>query len=707
MRIDQHLSKKGQCVGCQKHSFHYFLDHDALPIWKDDDVTMYHLPRQLQDLSHAEKMLIQRISPFVPLHHIKNGTFGLSGHVVSFEQDIGKFYKHLPRQQNDTGVLKVLQAVRTEIGGQSKRSITKAFRVRKAKVFGALEWLKQKNHLYSDIEIDYTALDWIDGTEGILNGTNIFVETMETSIDDHKENADMGPAPSQCMDPSTTGNNVKAFGYAEEGGKTAVTGEDQIINDALQHAVNDCEDMKDGTVNWPDISDVPVNEHSDKRIFALAFPWLFPGGVGDVKDYPGDLGDWGKQMLFYEDARFTRDKMFCFFALNYIVRRRNQSGGNWFVDSFTHNKPDTLKELQEKIKEGDTSFVSSLTYHNRRIKGSNPYWMTKRSEAYTWVNHHVHQGHGAPTFFITLSCAEYFWADVIDLLRDRLELAGIDPSGCTVGSPKLIQIANDYSVVIQEYFQKRVEIWLETVGKEVFNIEHYWVRYEFAPGRGQIHAHFLAIAKNQDIFKHCYSELKKENGEQKRAEALSEWAKQRYGLTAEVGPDFDNRHVDSTNTPVQFRFKDIRVDTSSEYNDAQDLLKAVQVHGCSNFCMKTSQSKNKDRCCKAGCGSETAKGKCDTPGFPLSASPEIKTDHRHAQKLYMPRNHKRINQTSMDLLQSWRGNCDVQLLVYNCDPKNPDVGEIARVTDYVVAYSCKGNCTYKEEREHSKSLIIE
>ena len=60
----------------------------------------------------------------------------------------------------------------------------------------------------------------------------------------------------------------------------------------------------------------------------------------------------------------------------------------------------------------------------------------------------------------------------------------------------------------------------------------------------------------------------------------------------------------------------------------------------------------------------------------------------------------------MDLLQSWRGNCDIQILVYSCDPKHPDIAEIARITDYVVAYACKGNASVKEEREQNKQMIL-
>lgn len=59
------------------------------------------------------------------------------------------------------------------------------------------------------------------------------------------------------------------------------------------------------------------------------------------------------------------------------------------------------------------------------------------------------------------------------------------------------------------------------------------------------------------------------------------------------------------------------------------------------------------------------------------------------------------------MLRSWRGNCDIQFLVYNCDPYCPDTSEISRVTDYVSSYSTKGNTTLREEIEHNKNLILQ
>jgi len=110
--------------------------------------------------------------------------------------------------------------------------------------------------------------------------------------------------------------------------------------------------------------------------------------------------------------------------------------------------------------------------------------------------------------------------------------------------------------------------------------------------------------------------------------------------------------------------------------------------------------------CKAGAGIEKTPGTGDTPGFPLSKRPKISVDHKGSRKLSLDRNHSRVVQTSDDLLQAWRGNCDVQILIYSSDPDKPDASEIAQVTDYVVAYSCKGNKTLKEEREQTKNLLM-
>lgn len=133
-------------------------------------------------------------------------------------------------------------------------------------------------------------------------------------------------------------------------------------------------------------------------------------------------------------------------------------------------------------------------------------------------------------------------------------------------------------------------------------------------------------------------------------------------------------------------------------------MRRCLIHTPTYITIRCLQSKC--RMCKTGCGVEATLGQADTPGFPLQSEPTIKFDHRRAQKLCMSRNHLRLNQTSTDLIQSWRGNCDVQILIYDCDPRHPNLNEVARVSDYVVSYACKGNTSNKEEREQNRTLVL-
>ena len=84
----------------------------------------------------------------------------------------------------------------------------------------------------------------------------------------------------------------------------------------------------------------------------------------------------------------------------------------------------------------------------------------------------------------------------------------------------------------------------------------------------------------------------------------------------------------------------------------------------------------------------------------------ISKDQRGFNQLCMKRNNERFNQTSLYCLQSWCANCDIQIIVYDTDPKNPDFSEIAKVSDYVVNYACKGNTTLSIEKKNVKDFTL-
>lgn len=587
------VNKSGFCTKCSGKKEDHYVVKNQLPTWRDSDGKIrFDIPEELSNLTLAEKMLIQRVSPLVPLQHIKNGTFGLSGHVCAFEQEITEMATVLPRAVSDATVIQVFKLIKAEITSRQDPGSIKCFRVRPTRVLRALEFLKRFSSEYEDIVIDKTRLDWIKNGEGDLNMLNLVVDVAEMPVRGKRSlqdrNLDQGPSKKQCVDPEAEATLVKDFGSLTDSGVGKLNEEDTIINQELQEAVAKS-GLDHGGINWPTISSLPVNEYSTTKIFARAFPWLYPGGVGDIKDHEKPervLNDWGKMMLYHRDGRFATDKLFTFFCLNYIVRHRNATSGGFFMEKFIKNPPSDLESLKQQLASGNTSFLRNLSYYNKRIKGSTSYWFQKRSEVFAWINQHVSMGNGAPTYFITLSCAEYFWPDVVDLLRDRLVIAGLDPDDCKIGSPSFIQMCNDFSIVIQEYFQMRTEAWLETVGKKLFGIKHYWVRYEFAPGRGQIHAHLLAISDDQTIHSECYNDLKETNGHLLRENRLARWASENLGLTAWTDPGFGDHEIGDDNNPVKIRFSDVDQNELARRIDGQRLLQFCQVHECSGFCMK-------------------------------------------------------------------------------------------------------------------------
>ena len=123
---------------------------------------------------------------------------------------------------------------------------------------------------------------------------------------------------------------------------------------------------------------------------------------------------------------------------------------------------------------------------------------------------------------------------------------------------------------------------------------------------------------------------------------------------------------------------------------------------------RNSKSKKEDRCreCRNGCGVEVTAGKGDTPGFHQYKFDTIEEDNaRKIMFLRLKRDENKMKQTSISMLQSWRANCDVAIIVYDNDPVQVNAGDIARISGYVVSYATKGNKSYQSERDSIAALI--
>ena len=153
-----------------------------LPTWRDkENIPQYHLPECLDDLREGEKLLIQRVSSYVPIRHMKGGAHGSQGHVCSFPKDIQPMVTELPRKK-----VEAIRVVRRFVDDRNEISET-TFLVRKSKILTALQWLKEHNGLYKDIVICETNLDWMNSNEEVmLDVALIEEEYMENLLPDTK-----------------------------------------------------------------------------------------------------------------------------------------------------------------------------------------------------------------------------------------------------------------------------------------------------------------------------------------------------------------------------------------------------------------------------------------------------------------------------------------------------------------------------------------
>jgi len=391
-----------------------------------------------------------------------------------------------------------------------------------------------------------------------------------------------------------------------------------------------------------------------------------------------------------------------------VQRHENNGRGNFFVNSpnLVGPSPPTVEELKEAVSNGDDKFINVLQYYSGgSIKGSDAYWRAKTHELKTWIDFMISIQAGAPNIFLTFSCAEHWWKDLMRLLVRMERLAGNVEAAEKIVLNDFTQIsktARNYPLFVNQFFMIRADQFMKTVVKKALGIDHYWGRVEFAPGRGQIHLHILAVTNKKEYI----TQYLKAKSQDDKAGVLSQFAELELGMTADIEiDDSEDYKIDCSprsKSALRMRFCEVVNPEVDVTNIAQDTMK----HSCNAYCLDDSGGKSKGRKCRMRYGVETAYGKQDTEGKELRSSAAIVKDGKGISHLELKRTKsKRLVQFSKPLLQGWRANCDIQLLIYNSDPLHPNLDEIEAVSRYVVAYTGKKHHTNKQEKEQVQNII--
>ena len=161
-------------------------------MWRDEfGEVHFEIPEELMGLYEAEKLLIQMLSPYIPLVHIKNGTLGLKGHVCSFPQALKDVIVELPKLPKDVDMVRLIRNYADKEGTVK----SKYFTVRREKVMEALRWLVKHNDIYRQyVRVVEDNLSWMGEAEEAELPSVIDAKQAEES----KEPVDEGPAKQQC-----------------------------------------------------------------------------------------------------------------------------------------------------------------------------------------------------------------------------------------------------------------------------------------------------------------------------------------------------------------------------------------------------------------------------------------------------------------------------------------------------------------------------
>ena len=436
------------------------------------------------------------------------------------------------------------------------------------------------------------------------------------------------------------------------------------------------------------------------------------GTVDQLNGPVKSLKTWAKHLMNFHDGRFQQCQLFALYVFNTIQRQENNKKGTYFhSDKNWYGKnPPSLEDLKNQIRNGIFTFVSKLRYYSQSIRGTDGYWRNKTNELRSWIDFHVSRRHGPPTHFITLTCAENWWPDLRDIYADLERNAGREDECRLIEAGNfqaMCRASRRHPLYVNQYFMMRAERFMDEYARHALELEYYWGRVEFAPGRGAIHLHILGIAKNKAYLNDFY----RAKTEKKKIEVLQSYAEDYLGMTANVQLDEthtrfhlqDRQKTRTDMSPLGIRYAECK---DSDIDHAH-LVQDSMLHECTEYCLGNVDEKGiKLRTCRLGYGSEVTSNKGDTPGKDRRTQATIEKNAKGIEHLLLPRLHsKKVVQHSRAILQAWRANADVQLLIYRSNPNIPDVGEIEAVTKYCTAYAGKTKHTTREEISTIQDII--
>ena len=575
----------------------------------DNNMDPGELPAHLPELSQVEEMIIAPTHVQMMVHRYRGHQYHYTGHCVSFMQNTVKTVDVLPNlpSELDVVVLRPSDQVMQD-DPRYQRQFRSDFRVRKGRVITWLQFLREHHPDYQYITISPDRINALPVDDDVSSSfTSILDNGPVKNSQDQPVSAEPPPPNSQSMVPNL---NITA------------TEIDMIIQGITGRGPSP------PSLPALSIRMTPIDEVSGKdRIFAMAFPTLYPTGQADFNTprlRKVDLNDYIQHLIRFRDGRFGRHPRWRFLAFNIQMRRKANSSARFYVSKASGLKDMTREELTDALL-ADQGLLPYIVRQGSQLTGTRPFWKNKSNSLHAQARF---LSPSTSPVFVTFSAADMQWQDLHRHFPGSTDLAAADDRTRRTFVWDGVQ-RNPH--IVAHYLVLRLRAFTEHVLRPLLGFTDSWDRFEWqARGSGHSHALFwIPTAPPLD---------------QETEEARIKFA-QYWGLVITAWNPDQLRLPDARN-PASLAPADV-VNTADQF---AAFLNRLQMHSVCRapYCLRAKKGGDQPAC------------RFFFPR-PLFTGPVVTKEINHKSWLFSPaRNQGALNQCAPAITMGWMANTDIQ-----------------------------------------------